>query len=128
MEAAAIVGVEINTFREAGQPVEIPAGISESWQAFALFSDGSFTDITTTAVWDSSNNTIATVLAGNVDAISAGGTGISISYTVSGGSEFRELFGDETFTDEVTLTVTSAELLSIDVSPDSATVAPCLCN
>ncbi|MEP0203333.1 MAG: Ig-like domain-containing protein [Halioglobus sp.] len=122
VDPAVVVSVEINTFRESGQPVSIPAGRSENWQAFANFSDGSFTEITNDAGWSSSSTSVATVVSGNVAAIASGNADISIAYcpptNALGGNNCST-----PLTDSVALTVTDAELVSLTVSPSSATIS-----
>ncbi|MEP5566501.1 MAG: Ig-like domain-containing protein [Halioglobus sp.] len=122
VDPAVVVSVEINTFRESGQPVSIPAGRSENWQAFANFSDGSFTEITADAGWSTSSTSVATVVSGSVAAIASGNADISIAYcpptNALGGNNCST-----PLTDSVALTVTDAELVSLTVSPSSATIS-----
>lgn len=124
VDTPSIVSVEINTFRETGQPVEIPAGRTEAWQAFANFSDGTFVEITDDAIWTSTNQGVATVLDGNVDALVSGTTNISILYINLDGTFQAPRVQLQDLTDSVSLTVTSAQLTSIDINPDDAIVAP----
>ncbi len=121
VQPAEIVAVEINTFRDPGQALAIPAGGEEQWQAFANFSDGSFTQITDDAGWLSSDNDVATVVNGTVVAISPGITDISISYCEQGAA-VRSSSCSEPLTDTVRLEVTVASLLSIVVSPSTNSV------
>jgi len=122
VEPAIVVSVEINTFRESGLPVSIPAGRSENWQAFANFSDGSFSEITADAGWSSSDTSVATVVSGNVAAVASGNADISIAYcpptTALGANNCST-----PLTDSVALTVTDAELVSLVVSPGLATIS-----
>jgi len=86
----------------------IGIGTSIVLRATALYSDGSSVDVTSSALWRSTNEPIATVSSGVVRGVRAGNSLISAS------------FGGRTGT--ATITVTVAKLVSIRVEPTSATL------
>jgi hypothetical protein len=82
--------------------------------AIAIFSDSTTQDVTTTASWSTSNTAVATVSTqGLATSVAAGTANITASMTINGQS--CSAFG--------TLTVTSATLLSIAVTPATASIA-----
>lgn len=93
-------------------------GSTRQFTATATFSDGSHLDATPFVLWESSDATVATI--GNTDTdrglattLKAGVTTIKASATVAG----------VTYEDATTLTVTAAELVSLQVTPTNPTVA-----
>lgn len=96
------------------------AGTTVRFAATGIFSDGSSQNITNVSNWQSSDTTIATVSNspgnfGLASAIAAGSANISASFTSPGGP---------TASGSTALTVTSATLLSIDVTPTTAVISP----
>ncbi len=88
---------------------QLPAGFNQQMAATATWSDGAVTDITTTATWMSSNSSVATIDAtGLATAVAAGTTTIQAS---QGG-----VFG------QTTLTVSSATLTAISVTPNVSSI------
>jgi len=88
----------------------VPAGVTDSFAAMAVFSDGSKQDVTSSVTWNSSNTQVATIsTAGLASSLSAGAT--TLSATLSGVSG------------NTTLTVTPAALVSIGVTPAMPSVA-----
>ena len=87
----------------------VATGQTQAFAANGLFSDGSTSDITSSVTWSSSATNVATIdptgLATGVSAGNATITATSGSATGSG-----------------TLTITSAVLASIDISPDDETI------
>jgi uncharacterized protein YjdB len=83
-------------------------GGSTTLQAIANYSDGSSVDVTSSALWRSSNEPVASVSSGVVRANLAGSTLISAQF---GGR-----------TGVATITVSPAKLVSITISPASATL------
>jgi hypothetical protein len=85
---------------------------TEQFTAAGTFSDGSVQNVTTTATWSSSNSNVATIspASGLARGISVGST--QIKATLGG-----------TSSPAAALTVTSATLKSIVVSPANATIA-----
>lgn len=88
----------------------IARGTTRLFVATGTFSDGSTQDLTSTAAWSSSNDSVATVSRG----LAAGVTpGLAI-VTATVGAE-----GDTT-----SLTVTAATLVSLDITPADPTTGP----
>jgi hypothetical protein len=82
---------------------------TQQFAATGTYNDGSVFDITAQATWTSTNTAIATVASGGLATAAAPGT-TSIRATFSG------------VTGSASLTVTNATLVSIAVSPTSATI------
>jgi Bacterial Ig-like domain (group 2) len=93
--------------RESG----VPLGTSQQFTATAWFSDGSKSDVTNFAAWNSSQPNVATFqAAGAASTKAVGKTSISAAYqSVNGFS---------------TLTVNSAALVSLSVGPQSPSLTP----
>jgi trimeric autotransporter adhesin len=88
----------------------IPPGATQQFSAMGKYSDGSSQDLTSTAIWNSSNPTVATIApAGRATAKAAG----TSSITAASGSK----------TGSAVLTVTAPVLVSIALSPATATIA-----
>jgi uncharacterized protein YjdB len=88
----------------------LPIGATQQLTATATQSDGTTIDVSTRAAWASSNTSVATVnRTGLASALGAGTTTITATY---GGTAGR-----------TTLTVTSATLSSISVSPTNPVIA-----
>jgi len=87
-----------------------PAGITQQFTATGAFSDGTSLDISTQVIWSSSNIAVATITSGGLATSVAGGIStITATYqTISGNT---------------ILTVTSAGLTSISVTPTNPNVA-----
>jgi hypothetical protein len=86
----------------------IPIGTSLQFDALGTYTDGSTQDLTASAMWTSSSSTVAPVSAGLVTGSSLG------SATISAGSG--------TVTGSASVTVTAATLVSISVTPASASI------
>lgn len=92
----------------------IAAGLIEPFRAFAIYSDNSGVEITDTAIWASSDPSVATVDAsGNVRAVAVGTAVISATDSVSGISSDANMMSAE-------VTVDPPILLSIAVTPAAA--------
>ncbi len=88
----------------------VTAGGTQQFTATGIFSDGTTSNLTSSAVWASSSTTTATInAAGLATAVKAGST--TISATVG------------SVTGSTTLTVTAATLVSIAVTPVNPSVA-----
>ncbi len=87
----------------------IPTGTSQAFTATGFFSDGSSSDITNTVQWASDNLAVATMNANVANGLSAG----TVHVTATSAAVVSA---------QATLTVTSAVLQSIDISPDTASV------
>jgi phospholipase C len=85
------------------ETASVPAGQAQQFTATGTYSDGSMQNLTTSATWTSSNNTVAYVKSGLATSESKGTTTITATSGVKSGS--------------ATLTVTSAVLVSITVTP-----------
>lgn len=92
----------------------IPAGLSQQFQAFTIATDNLGAEITTTAIWSSSDTNIATVdSTGLVTAVSEGTVTISATDPVSG-------INSDASMQSTTLTVDPPILLDISIDPPSA--------
>jgi len=90
--------------------VTIPAGVTQQFVATGTFTDGSSQDLTSTALWKSSDSSVASVgNTGKVTAISPGAAQISAS---AGG-----------LVAQTSLTVGPASLVSIALLPNNASIA-----
>lgn len=103
--------IEINP---AG-PLTMPRLAGTSLQAFAVYTDGYREEVTDTADWSSSNTSVATVTTG---ATTGGG---DVQTFGAGTTSITATFGGVTGT--LSLTVSSAALTAIVVTPNPATVA-----
>jgi adhesin HecA-like repeat protein len=82
----------------------IPSGVNKQFAATGIYSDSSVADITATVIWSSSDTLVATVNnSGLASGIVAGSASITATLAA--------------LSDATTLTVTSATLNSIDVTP-----------
>ncbi len=93
----------------------VASGTTQQFIATGTFSDATTQDITTEVVWESSDELIATITnapgeEGIASALSAGTTTITASY-------------NDTISGSTTLTVTTASLVSIAVTPANPSVA-----
>lgn len=84
-------------------------GVPQLFTATGVYSDNSTRDLTTTAIWSSSSEAVATINKGLATTLSTGTTTISASLS--------------NITDSTTLTVTAAKLASITVTPADATIS-----
>lgn len=89
--------------------VSLPSGTTVQLTATGTYSDGSTQDVTSYASWSTSNGARATVSGGLVTGVSAGTANI----TATVGAVSRS----------VTVTVTAAELVSIEITPPVASIA-----
>ena len=85
-------------------------GIGQQYTASAIYSDGSIQDLVSGVTWTSSNTTLATVDSNGLATTLAAGT-VTITATVG------------TFNDSSTITIVPAHLLSIALTPPSASIA-----
>ncbi len=89
----------------------IPSGSQKNFQATGLFSDSTTQDITNNCKWTSSDTSVATVVAGGIaTGVAAGTAGINASFGGVIGS--------------TTLSVDSATLVSLALSPTNTILAP----
>ncbi|WP_051241329.1 Ig-like domain-containing protein [Vibrio litoralis] len=91
------------------QVTSVAGGVVVNFIAQGLYSDGSNEDVTQSAVWTSSNSSIATVTLGEVTTLSAGEVTIKAEWQGFSGSAI--------------LTVTNATLSSLNISPSSLNLA-----
>jgi len=103
--APSVVSIAING------SVSIVNGLGYQYTAIATYSDGTTLDVSKMAVWNSSNNTIATVVSNLVN----GGSLQSVS---AGSATVTATFGGIT-SNVSTVTVSSASLVSIAVTPSA---------
>jgi uncharacterized protein YjdB len=102
--APALVSININP-----QNVAMPLGTTQQFTATGTYSDGSTLDLTQTATWTSSSNSTTVSNAGLVTATALGTSTIQ----ASSGSQ----------SSSTTVTVGSPALVSLSVSPATATLA-----
>lgn len=102
--------VSLSTIAVSGQNASLVAGQAQQMTATGTFSDKSSHDLTSTAQWNSSDNSVATVSSSGMVTAKAAGK-CSITATSSG------------VTGTFSLTVTPA-LVSIAVTPATTTIAP----
>ncbi len=86
-----------------------PAGTTEALTATAFFTDGSDQDVTSVSSWISSDNSVASVVAGSVDLEAEGQAVITATYNGK--------------SDAAVASVTAAEIVSISLSPPSVELA-----
>ena len=91
------------------QVTSVAGGVVVNFIAQGLYSDGSNEDVTQSAVWTSSNSSIATVTLGEVTTSSAGEVTIKAEW--------------QDFSGSAVLTVTNATLSSLNISPSSLNLA-----
>jgi hypothetical protein len=95
--------------------VTIPVGSQKGFQATGLFSDSSSQDITANSKWTSSDTAVATVGSGGGAILTATGVGAGTANIKAG---FGGVSGFST------LTVNSATLVSLALSPGSTILSP----
>ena len=107
--SATVTPATLTSITVTPSTASIAMGQTQAFTANAIFSDGSSTDITSSAVWSSSASSIASVdVAGLATGLASGSASITAtSGTVSGSAS---------------LTVTAAKLTSIDISPDGDSI------
>lgn len=93
----------------------IPIGGQTGFRATGLFSDSTSQDITSIANWSSSNPSVATVGSGGGSVLSATGVGAGTANIIASWSGISG---------SVMLTVSSATLVSIQLTPANAILAP----
>jgi trimeric autotransporter adhesin len=91
---------------------QVPVGISFQLSATAIYSDGSHQDVTSQAIWGTSDGTIATFPVGSGGNLAGLATG-----TVTIAATLHDRVGTTSFT------VTPAVLMSIEVTPATPSVA-----
>ena len=110
VSSATVVSISINP-----ASVSHPAGTIFQYTAQAIYSDGTSKDVTGAATWASSNTAVAQISdafgsKGRATTFAAGSTTISATFAGVKGT--------------ASLTVTAATLVSVQVTPFSASVAP----
>lgn len=101
---ATIVSVEVTP-----EDPDIVDGLEQQFVAMGTFSDASVQDITEDAIWDSSDAGVATIDShGLATSVSDGTTTITATFDM--------------VSDNTTLTVTPAELVSIEISPEDVSI------
>jgi hypothetical protein len=101
---ATIVSVEVTP-----EDPDIVDGLEQQFVAMGTFSDASVQDITEDAIWDSSDEGVATIDShGLATSVSDGTTTITATFDM--------------VSDNTTLTVTPAELVSIEISPEDVSI------
>lgn len=91
--------------------LSLAKGTSRAYTAIAHFDNNTSQDVSAQATWSSSNTTVATVSAtGMVSALTAGSAAISANF---GG----------TVSNNATLSVTEATVISVTIAPETASIA-----
>lgn len=113
---AAVVSIDVSPATTV-----VPAGYTRQYRAVATYSDASTRDVTTEVTWSSSDTAIATIsnatgTQGVATGVAASGTPVEIAASLARPSGTPAVGTAE-------LTVTSATLQSIAVSPATFTVA-----
>lgn len=101
---AVIVGLQLTP-----PTATVPVGVSRQYVATATFSDQTTQDVTTSAIWSTGNNTIATVSTGS-------GGGLALGRAIGTTSVAASFQG---YSASAQITVTAATLSRIDVTPAS---------
>ena len=109
VSSATLTTIQITPFRPT-----IPVGFGERLIATGLYSDGSKADLTGLATWTSTNAAVAAVS----DAVGSKGR---VTTSAAGLATIKATWAGVTGTDDVT--VSSATLASIAITPNPATVA-----
>jgi uncharacterized protein YjdB len=103
--SATVTAAQLNSIIVTPATASVATGQSQAFSASGVFSDGSTTDITNSVSWSSSATNFATI---NATGLATGvGAGAATITATSGG-----------VSGTAALTVTSAVLTSIDISPD----------
>lgn len=110
-----VENVPITSISISPQNVTIPLGLKQAFTAQAQYANGKKIDITKTATWSSSDESVATISSatdssGMATSLKAGSTQISASF-------------DETTSSFAALIVTEKKLISIDVTPHEPTIS-----
>ena len=100
-----------------GPSVDLPAGQQQSFTATGTFSDGSTSDLTETVTWSSSDLDIAII------SNAAGSRGIATGIDVGTSSISALDPGSSIESTAITLNIIDATLVSIVVTPSSASIA-----
>ena len=106
-----VTALTITSISVTPEDMTLPIGITEQYTASAVYSDGSIQDLVSGVKWSSSTMSVATIDGNGLATILAAGT-TTITATVG------------SLTDTTTITVVPAHLLSITLSPASASIAP----
>jgi uncharacterized protein YjdB len=107
---ATVTAPTISAVSITPEGMTLPLDIGQQFTATAIYSDGSSADLTGGVLWTSSSTTIATIDTTGLASTLAPGT-TTITATVG------------SLTDSTTLTVVAAHLISITVSPFTASLA-----
>ncbi|MBL9018706.1 MAG: Ig-like domain-containing protein [Myxococcales bacterium] len=103
-----MTGLEVTTADPS-----VPLGVPVQFTAMATLSDGTSTDVTSMATWSVDDTSIATIS-------NAMGTRGQVTSLLEGSVTITAMLG--TLTDTAGLTIEPAALLSIDVTPATATI------
>ncbi|HXY62064.1 MAG TPA: DUF3443 family protein, partial [Nitrospirota bacterium] len=95
---------------------DIAVGMIEQFTALGTFSDSSILDVTTIVTWNSSNQSVASIS----NAVNSNGLATSLSTGSSGTTTITATLGS--VSQSTTLTVTATTLVSIEVTPQNATI------
>lgn|GEM_PF-476838 len=112
VNAAAVVGPPptLESISITPGTASVPVGLTQQYTATGTYSDGSTKDITTSVTWESSNTSVATIdITGLATAVAEGDTNITAAK-------------DGVSSNVATLTVTAPILVSIAVTPETASI------
>ena len=110
VEGSSLVSIKITQ-----QNLKLPATIETQLNAIGTFSDGQQLDLTSAVTWTSSTPSVATV------SNSAGSAGVATG-VATGSTTVSAAFAGISATPPLTLTVTTATLTSIAVTPSNPTI------
>ncbi len=110
---ATLTTITLSSIEIEATASQVAKGLDITAKAYGVYSDATRTDITTSVSWSSSSNTLATVAVSGRNAVIHGvaAGSVTISASFSGKSSDKAI------------TVTAAQLVSLDITPKSLTLA-----
>jgi len=119
-KALTVTGATLKSITVTPPGRSLPKGRTLQYAATGTFSDNSSQDLTAQVTWSSTSTTVATISNG------VGSQGLATAVATSGTTSIvatSVTSQSGTVTGSATLTATNADLVSLQVSPDTATVA-----
>lgn len=106
-----VIPAEVASIQVSPSSVSLPLGRDQNFTANATYTDSSQRDVTDSVTWESSNGSVASISnAGYLTTLGTGSTTIKAT--------LGSVFGS------AGVTVTAAELVSIEISPEDISMAP----
>ncbi|MFI3245780.1 MAG: Ig-like domain-containing protein [Ferrimonas sp.] len=112
---ASLTGLQINS-----DDLQLAAGQSSQLTVTASYLDGSSIEFTESALWESSDSSVATVINGQVTVLKAGTSTISVALEESFLSELGQVSTQAVLRDEITLTATDATITDLQISSNNS--------